>query len=337
MYTIGTRTDDGARLYIDGKLIIDDWTEHGEKPNSASVELKAGREYEIVFEHFDNIMGAAARLTWDVGQRDFSRAVSIAAKSDLVILVLGTSPDLSAEELDRMNISLPLVQQELVREIKKVNPNIVIVLMNGGPVALNGTENIAGAILEAWYAGQAGGTAIADVLFGDENPGGKLPETFYASTSQLPAFSDYDLINNPRTYMYFNQPVLYPFGHGLSYTTFEYSDLKLEGSAFNTNSILQIRCTVRNSGKLKGDEVVQLYVRDLEASVKVPIQLLKGFQRITLEAGEQKTVLFKIPVSGLGYYDTGTNDFMVEPGEFEIRIGSSSQDIRLKQAFLIER
>ena len=197
-YILGTRTDDGARLFLDGKLIIEDWTEHGEKPNTVKIDLEAGKEYDVVFEHYDNSLGAVARLTWDLGEHDFDAARRVAEKSDLVIMVLGTSPGISEEEHDRTAIELPEIQQELIREVAKVNRNIVMVLINGGPLALEGTEDLASAIVEAWFTGQSEGEAIADVLFGKVNPGGKLPQTFYASTNQLPAFSDYNIFVHDR-------------------------------------------------------------------------------------------------------------------------------------------
>jgi beta-glucosidase len=336
VYSLGTRTDDGARLFLDNKLLFEDWIEHGEKPNHAKVELKAGKEYEILMEYFDNSLGATARLVWDLGYQDFDKAKEIAKENDAVILVLGTHPLISQEENDRMDISLPEVQRDLIREVAKVNSNIVIVLINGGPVALRDTEKDAAAIIEAWYTGQAAGTAIADALFGDINPGGKLPETFYASTEQLPPFANYDIINHGRTYMYFEKPVLYPFGHGLSYTTFKYSNLKLSSDKISSDGSIKIECTVKNTGEYKGDEVAQVYVRDTKASVKVPIRQLKRFQRITLKPGEQKTISFNLPTSELSFYDIKSNDFIVEPGEFEIQIGSSSEDIRLRKTFLVK-
>ncbi|MGD8782680.1 MAG: glycoside hydrolase family 3 C-terminal domain-containing protein [Ignavibacteria bacterium] len=333
---IGTRTDDGARLYLNDELLFEDWIEHGEKPNSANVKLDAGKEYKIVFEHFDNRLGASARLMWDLGLKDFGGAKELAAQNDLVILVLGTSPEISEEELDRTEIELPKLQQELVKEIAEVNKNIVLVLINGGPVALGETEKHAKAIVEAWYAGQSSGTAIADVLFGDVNPGGKLPETFYASTEQLPPFADYDLINNERTYLYFDKPVLYPFGYGLSYTSFEYSGLKLSDEKISEDDEIEIYCSVKNTGKYKGDEVIQVYVKDVEASVKVPIRQLKRFKRVTLEPNKTKEVGFTLPASELSFYDIESNSFIIEPGKFEIQIGSSSNDIRLKDVFVVE-
>ena len=336
IHYIGTSTDDGVRLYVDGKLVIDDWRDHAEEPNRAQVELKAGNEYEIEFDMYDNALGATARLTWGFGQKDFSSAKEIAAKNDIVILVLGTSPELSREELDRTEIELPQVQRELINEIALVNPNIIIVLVNGCPVALAGIENKAKAIVEAWYGGEFAGKAISDVLFGDINPGGKLPQTFYASTKQLPPFADYDLINNPRTYMYFEQPVLYPFGYGLSYTQFEYSNLKLTLDKIKEDGEIELQFNVKNTGKMKGDEVAQVYVHSMDAPIKVPINQLKRFQRMTLAPGENRTLTFKIPASELSFYDIKTNDFKTEPGIWEIQIGSSCKDIRLKKTITFE-
>jgi len=336
IYHIGTSCDDGTRLYLNGKLIIDDWTEHGEKPISAEVKLIPGKEYDIVLEYFDNTLGATARLTWDLGQKDFHKAKEVAARNDVVILVLGISPGISQEELDRKEIELPQVQRELINEVASVNKNIIIVLVNGGPLALTGTESKAKAIIEAWYGGELGGYAVADVLFGDVNPGGKLPVTFYASTNQLPPMWDYDLINNPRTYMYFDKPVLYPFGHGLSYTKFNYSDLKFNSNSIKRNDELELQFTIKNVGDIKGDEVVQVYARAINANFKVPIKQLKRFQRITLEPGESKIITFKIPASEFSFYSNRTNDFSIYSGKWEILVGSSSQDIRLKKIFSIE-
>jgi len=333
---IGTSSDDGVRLSVDGKLFIDNWTDHAETPDRAAVTLLPGKEYEIEIQYYDDAQGACAKLTWDLGQRGFEEPKAIAAKSDLVVLVLGTSPELSREELDRSSIELPQAQRDLMAAVASVNPNIVVVLENGGPVAMAGTEETPGAILEAWYPGELGGRAIADVLFGDVNPGGKLPVTFYASTEQLPPMSDYDLINRPRTYMYFEQPVLYPFGHGLSYTQFAYSDLALRSARISTGEALEVRVTLQNTGRMKGDEVIQVYAHDVKAPIKVPVNQLKRFQRVTLSPGEKKTLTFSIPASEFSFYDTGTNGLKVAPGVWEVQIGSSCKDIRARTSFTIE-
>ncbi len=336
IHHIGTINDDGARLYVDGKLVIDDWTDHGAKPNSADVELLPGKEYDIEFDQYNNTLGSVASLTWDLGRKDSGEAKEIARESDMVIMVVGTSPDISREELDRTKIELPRVQRDLIDQIASVNHNIVLVLVNGGPVALAGTEKKARGIVEAWYDGEFQGEAIAAVLFGDVNPGGKLPETFYASTKELPPMSNYDLIDYPRTYMYFDKPVLYPFGYGLSYTSFQYSDLRLNSDKIGSDDSLEVRFSVRNSGKMKGDEVAQLYLHYENASMKVPIDQLKRFQRITLAPGETKTLTFKIPASEFSFYSTSTNDFKIEPGKWEIEVGSSCKDIRLQKTITVE-
>jgi beta-glucosidase len=285
---------------------------------------------------YDDGFAAAARLVWDLHQKDLTEVKKVAARNDAVILVLGITPNVAREELDRTEIELPKVQRDLINEIASVNPNIVVVLVNGGPLALAGSEKKAKGIVEAWYDGELGGKAIADVLFGDVNPGGKLPETFYASTKELPPMSDYDLIDNPRTYMYFEKPVLYPFGYGLSYTTFEYSNLKLNSDKVKEDGNVELQFTIKNTGKVKGDEVAQVYAHYDDASFKVPINQLKRFERITLAPGESKTLSFKIPSSEFSFYSNKTNDLKVEPGKWEIQIGSSSKDIRLKKTFAIE-
>ena len=302
IHHLGTSSDDGIRLYLDGKLIIDDWTDHAETPDQAKVDLIPGKAYDVEIQYFEDAQGACARLTWDFGEKGFDEPKSIAAKSDVVVLVLGTTPELSREELDRTSIELPEVQRELISEVASVNPNIIVILENGGPVALAGSEEKANAILEAWFPGELGGTAIAEVLFGDVNPGGKLPETFYASTQELPPMSDYDLINHPRTYMYFEQPVLYPFGYGLSYTKFTYSGLELSPTNVSNDGELQIHFTLQNTGAVKGDEVAQVYVHDLHASIKVPINQLKRFQRDDARAWREED-------SHL--YDTGIGVFVL--------------------------
>ena len=336
IHQIGISTDDGGRLYVDGKLLINDWRDHAEEAHSAQVNLLPGKEYEIKFEQYDNELGAAARLIWDLNQKEFSAAKKIAARNDVVVMFIGTSPEISREELDRKNIELPEVQQDLIKAVASVNPNIVFVLVNGGPVALAGNEKKARGIVEAWYDGEFGGNAIADVLFGDVNPGGKLPETFYASTKELPPMWNYDLIDYPRTYMYFKKPVLYPFGYGLSYTTFKFGNLNLKSDNIKKDGDVDLSFTVQNTGKMKGDEVAQVYVHKDNASIKVPINQLKRFQRITLAPGERKTLSFKIPASEFSFYSTETNDFKIDSGKWEIQIGSSSRDILLKQNITIQ-
>jgi beta-glucosidase len=210
------------------------------------------------------------------------------------------------------------------------------VLINGGPVAWGPSVQNAPAILEAWYAGQAQGRAVADALFGDVNPGGKLPQTFYVSTDQLGDFADYDVIHGYKTYQYFEGQPLYAFGHGLSYTTFMYANLTVTPKTVDPNGHIEILFEVTNTGERTGDEVVQVYTRDVQASVKMPRQRLLRFQRISLNPGQTQQVSFKFAVSELSFYTVQSNTFQVEPGTFEIQVGSSSADIRLTESILVE-
>jgi len=213
--------------------------------------------------------------------------------------------------------------------VLEANPRTAVVLLNAGPLVIPWIKEHAPAILEAWWAGEEGGNAIADVLFGDVNPGGKLPYTFYASESQVPPQDEYD-ISNGFTYMYLKGSPLFPFGHGLTYTKFEYSNLQISANQVPPDGKVTVTVDVANTGELAGDEVVQLYVRDVQCSVKRPVKELRGFQRISLQSGEKKAVTLELPAQKLAFYDVKTHGFVVEPGAFEVMVGGSSEDIRLK-------
>ena len=327
-YRIGSRSDDGFRLYLDGQLIAENWSSHGLETTTATVSLNAGQEYAIVMEYYENAASAVAQLIWDYKTSDLSAAVNLAAACDVAIVCVGTDLDVASEGHDMDQYQMPGLQEQMIQEIYAVNPNTVVVLINGNPIGFEWTAENVPAILEAWYGGQSQGTAIADILFGDYNPGGKLPQTFYKSQSQLPDFFDYNIINNPRTYQYFEGMVLYPFGHGLSYTQFEYSNVYVTPTKIDPNGEILVSVDVENTGAVAGDEVVQVYVRDPIATVKMPIRSLKGFKRIHLQPGEKVTKSFTIAAKDLAFFDTSLNDFRVEPGEFQVHIGSSSADIR---------
>ena len=208
------------------------------------------------------------------------------------------------------------------------------VLLNGGPLTVKWESENLPAIVEAFYAGEEGGNAIADVLFGNYNPGGKLPYTVYQSLDQIPPMTEYD-ITMGFTYMYMNGKPLYPFGHGLSYTTFRYTNLSVSPNRIPGSGQVTVRVAVQNTGKRAGDEVVQLYVHDFEASVKRPGKELRGFERVSLKPGERKTVSFSLPAEKLSFWDTNKKAFVVEPGVFDVLIGSSSEDIRAKGQFQV--
>ncbi len=333
VYRLGFDAGIGARLYLDGKLILEK-TAWNQTINVAEVELEAGRIYPIRFESPVSHNGVS-RLLWSVPGTDYlAEALKVAGKADVVVLVLGLTPTVEGEEIaievegfrggDRTEIGLPAPQEELLRKVCALGKPTVLVLMGGSALAATWAAENVPAILEAWYPGQAGGDAIADVLFGDYNPAGRLPVTFYRSTEDLPPFTDYRMAG--RTYRYFRGEPLFPFGYGLSYTRFAYSNLRLsEDRLVLDNTMMEapaltVSVDVQNTGGRAGDEVVQMYITDLEASVPVPVRQLAGFTRIHLQPGETRTVTFTVTTRQLSLIDDRGNR-VVEPGEFEIAVG----------------
>ena len=273
-------------------------------------------------------------LETDNPEASYTEAVGIAKQADACVLFVGINEILEREGIDRNVINLPPVQTQLIRRVLSANPRTVVVLQNGGPVSLVGGPGPGGsqsqdapAVLDMFWAGEEGGTAIAEVLFGDYNPGGRLPYTVYQSVADLPPMKEYD-ITKGFTYMYFEGEPDWAFGHGLSYTAFEYSNLKVGGAV--PAGPLTVAADVRNSGKRAGDEVVQLYVRDVDARVKRPKKQLMAFARIALSPGETRTVSFTVEPARLAFWDEQRKAWVVEPGAFEVMVGSSSADVRLK-------
>jgi len=261
----------------------------------------------------------------------FKSAIDLARNAELVIMVLGEHGFQSGEGRSRANLDLPGVQQQLLEEVYKVNKNVVLVLMNGRPLILNWADEHIPAILETWHLGTQSGNAIAEVLFGDYNPSGKLPMTFPRHLGQLPIYYNYFNTGRPgpKPEVFWshytdevNQP-LYPFGYGLSYTQFSYADLKVDSS--NPSQIL-VSVSVKNTGKYSGEEVAQLYIRDKISSTVRPVKELKGFQKISIDPGQTKQVQFILTDKELGYYN-GDGQFIIENGEFEIMVGTNSQDL----------
>lgn len=295
------------------------------------IKKKVGTGTKVLYARGSGI------LETDNPEASYAEAVAVAKKADVAILFVGINEILEREGIDRNYLNLPPVQLQLIRRVLEVNPRSVVVLQNGGPVSLATAGGVAGqprpdppAILDMFWAGEEGGTAIADVLFGDYNPAGRLPYTVYQSVQDIPPMMEYD-ITKGFTYMYFEGEPDYVFGHGLSYTTFDYTNLKVAGNV--PGGQLDVHVDVGNSGRRAGDEVVQLYVRDVEASVKRPTKELVGFERIHLKPGETKTVSFSVPSERLAFWDERKKAWAVEPGAFEVMIGSSSADIRLKGQF----
>jgi len=327
-YQLGTRAHGTIRLYVDDSLHVEFTCKDEACTDWGSVEFEAGQEYAVRIEYRPHRYGAGIQLMWAEPESTLrEEALQAAAGADAVILILGLSPRLEGEEMgveipgfsggDRTDIVLPAPQRELMEAIVATGKPVVLVMLNGSAVAVNWAAENVPAILEAWYPGQAAGTAIADVLFGNYNPAGRLPLTFYRSIDQIPPFSDYDM--DGRTYRYFDGDPLFPFGHGLSYTTFAYSELELPESV-DTETDIQLTVSVENTGSVAGEEVVQLYLTDLEASARVPIRSLVGIQRISLQPGEQQRISFTISTRQLSLINS-QNQRVVEPGLFEVSLG----------------
>lgn len=267
-------------------------------------------------------------------EEEIQKAVDAAKKADVAILYVGTTLAIEAEDRDRTSLGLPGNQDDLVKAVLAANPRTIVVLMNAGPLTIPYIKDNAPAIIEAWWGGEQGANAIADAIFGNINPGGKMPLTVYASESQVPPQDEYD-VTKGFTYMYINGKPLFPFGHGLSYTTFAYSNLKLSAKQINADGTLTATVDIKNTGKMAGDEVVQLYIHDVSPSLKRPAEELRGFERISLKPGETKTVKLSIPGSKLAFYDEKIHNFRVEPEMIDVMVGSSSEDIRLRSQFKV--
>ena len=327
-YLIGFTGEDGYRVWLDGNLVVEDWTPH--RPASTTTKqlhLEGGHAYTIKIDYFQQVRSSEARLIWTQLGKPESDAIAAATNADLVIVAMGLSPRVEGEEMkvnadgfasgDRTRIDLPVPQQQLLERLYATGKPVVLVLMAGSAVAINWADEKLPAILDAWYPGEEGGTAIAELLSGDYSPSGRLPVTFYKSLDQLPPFEDYSMAN--RTYRYFTGEPLYPFGYGMSYTTFAYSNPKTTSDSVTANTGLSVSVDVRNTGKVAGDEVVQFYLSH-EGVSGAPLRSLEGFQRVHLDPGQQTTVSFKLSDRQLSTVDP-SGARRVEPGTVKVWIG----------------
>lgn len=284
-----------------------------------------------------SLLGNSIKVEYEKGagyidaldQKSIDRAADLARKSDVVVLCLGTNLSIEAEGRDRRNLNLPGAQQQLLEAVYAANPKTVLVLENAGPLAITWAHDHLPAILAAWYPGEFAGDTIARALFGEINPSGHLPYTVYQSLDGVPPQNEYD-VSKGYTYMYFKGIPLYPFGHGLSYTTFTYSNLKVTHSGAGASAKLSISFDLKNTGDCAGAEVAQLYTHQRASSTYQPIKSLRAFQRINLRPGETRSIALEVPISRLAFYDVTIHDFRVEPGVFDVLVGSSSDDIRLR-------
>ncbi len=327
-YYLGTRGSAGYDILLEGDTLISYYNDHLAAVQSVPVEFKAGEKYRIDLFYRNHIGDADIELLWCMPHTDMvGEAMRAASSADAVILVLGLSPRLEGEEMsvklegfeggDRTSLSLPAMQEELLATVLGTGKPVIVVLMNGSPVASLQAQEKAAAVLLAGYPGVEGGNAVADVLFGDYNPAGRLPMTYYSSVDQLPPFGEYDMTN--RTYRYFTGVPLYSFGYGLSYTTFAYSDLVVPEMTV-AGSEVKVKVKVTNTGALAGDEVVQLYMTDEKASTPRPLRQLEGFKRIRLEAGESRTLEFTLKAEQFSLINH-RDARVIEPGWFTVAVG----------------
>lgn len=326
---LGIEGNDGYRLWIDDRLVVDNWQKSSFRTVLADVNLAPGR-HAMRLEYFESTGNARVRLVWDHGVPDESDArlresVAAARAADAVVVVAGVE---EGEFRDRARLGLPGRQAELIEAVAASGKPVVVVLIGGSAITMPWLERV-GAVAMAWYPGEQGGHGVADVLFGAVNPSGRLPVTFPVEEGQLPLVYNHKPTGRGDDYVDLTGHPLFPFGHGLSYTMFEYDSLVITPDTAATNATIRVSAVVRNTGTRAGHEVVQLYIRDVLAEVARPMQELKGFERILLQPGESRRVTFALPPSAFEMIDArGVR--RVEPGTIRITVGSSSRDIRLR-------
>jgi beta-glucosidase len=327
-YLIGFTGQDGYRVWLDDDLVVEDWTTH--RPSTTQtkqVHLEKGHVYALKIEYFQTIRGAEARFKWSIPGREEQRAVDAARHADLIVLAMGLTARIEGEEMnvhadgfsggDRTSLDLPKPEQELMERVVGTGKPTVLVLLSGSALAVNWADQKVPAILEAWYPGGEGGTAVAEALAGDFSPAGRLPVTFYKSVDQLPAFEDYSMAK--RTYRYFDEEPLYPFGYGLSYTSFAYSGATVDRGDVAPGDAVTVSVKVTNTGAMAGDEVVQLYLTH-SGVAGAPIRALAGFKRVHLMRGEHKTVSFTLHDRDLSIVDE-SGKHRILPGNVDAWIG----------------
>ncbi len=339
-YKLGARVNycyacenfESFRLYLDGKLILESKGKTGERGAvlDTAVHFDDTKPHPIRLEYLHGTGSAGIDLTWQApagALRD--EAVRAAKQSDVTVAFVGLSPSLEGEEMpvklegfaggDRTAINLPAAQEELLKAVAATGKPLVVVLQNGSALAVNWAAENAQAVLEAWYPGEEGGTAIAETLSGDNNPAGRLPLTFYASLSQLPSFEDYSM--KGRTYRYFTGKPLYGFGYGQSYSSFAYSNVKAPSASVKAGEPVTVQADVKNTGAVAGDEVVELYLTQPKGD-ETPVRVLAGFTRVHLNAGELTHVGLTIDPRSLGQVDAKGNRVIV-PGEYIVSVGGT--------------
>ncbi|WP_405605838.1 glycoside hydrolase family 3 C-terminal domain-containing protein [Polaribacter sp. Asnod1-A03] len=337
VFNIGIEGNDGYRMYLDGKLLIDNWQKQSYNTILKEFSFVEGKEYDVKIEFYESAGNAKFKFVWDAEINDaweqqIKDAVAAAEKSDVAVVFAGIH---EGEFRDRALLALPGHQEELIKAVAETGKPTVVVLVGGSAITMANWINDVDSIIMAWYSGENGGNGFADILFGDENPAGRLPITFPVDEAQCPLYYNNKPTGRGDNYHNLTGQPLFPFGYGLSYTSFEYSNIEFSKNNIGTNEAIEVTCTITNSGKLDGEEVVQLYIRDELSSVAQPIKSLKGFQRIALKAGESKKVTFTLDSDALSMLDIDLKR-VVEPGDFRIMIGASSKDIRLRKILTVK-
>lgn len=354
-YILGIAGDDGYRLYLDGKMVIENWQNQAETSRTTEAKLTAGKEYKFNLEYYQGGGGAVIRFNMipKAGkalnpESIRKEALALAQKSDVVILSVGFDPYTESEGFDR-TFEMPYNQDALISDVLAVNPNCIVVLNAGGNVNMEPWINGIRGFLHAWYPGQEGNLAAAEILFGITNPSGKLPASFEVKFEDNPTFNSYfdtdkdlkvtyseGIFVGYRHYDKSETKPRYPFGFGLSYTTFEYSNLQLSKNTIESDETLTFTVDLKNTGAVAGSEVVQVYVSDLESALPRPAKELKEFDKTLLQPGETKTLTFELKKDAFSYYNPQQHGWVLEPGVFEILVGSSSTDIRQKATLAIQ-
>jgi beta-glucosidase len=346
-YELVVGANDGFRLALDGRPLLDNWTSNARmESKSVLVDLEAGRAADLKLEYLEDIRDAEVRLAWRLpgAKPPFEEALDAANAADAVVFVGGLTGDVEGEEMrvalpglaggDRTDLALPASQEKLLEALQGTGKPLVLVLTTGSALAVDWAKQHVPAILVAWYPGQRGGDAVADVLFGAVNPAGRLPVTFYKASERLPAFDDYSM--RGRTYRYFEGEPLFPFGHGLSYTRFEYGDLRLDRRRAAAGDTIEVSVSVKNAGAAAGDEVVQLYASAVKPPEPHARKELRGIERVTLAPGETRRVSFTvIPRRDLTRYDVARKAYVVDPGDYELQVGASSAEIRARSTLAV--
>lgn len=352
MYTFELACIGQARLWIEGEVAVDLWDHEPEESgegirDSLRLEFEKGQQLSVKMEYASlpgpRWRGVRIGCLPPLPDDPLGDAVALAEASGLAIVVAGLTPEWETEGSDRVDMDLPGDQNELIARVAAVNPNTIVVLNAGSPLHLPWLEDVK-SVLQMWYLGQESGNALADILIGDANPSGKLPTTYPRHIRDNPAHINFPGENGKVHYgegifvgyRYYDQKgiePLYPFGYGLSYTTFEYSNLGLDSARYGPGQVINVTLDISNTGDRKGQEVVQLYVRDVQSSLVRPQKELKGFTKVMLEPGETKRVTLTLDEHNLAFYDDARSEWVTEPGEFEVLVGRSAGDIRLKGKF----